>query len=489
MANLLAGLLLSLVSGLSMGYVTYEAQWPMVALVAWAPAVVSQHVLWPSRWRGVAMGITWFAYLAVAFAPKLTPELGLWAWCLPIGIGLVVMLLEQGTVAKAQQTDYRLYWWQQAFAYAAIELGRSFIPAVGTWTMAGYSLTSSSAWSTAAGWVGVTGLSLAVWACNFAVAYLVLALLKVAPWRPATGRLAIAVAAICLVFTLIPLRPDLPQSPTLRVAAIQTGFDLYQGSWNERRENGDQKVLSHDLLNHGASLTREAAGQGARLVVWPEGFLRVVPQDDPELKAALEHLARETDTALAVGYLIETPEGRRNEVALITPAGQWAVTAKDHPVPWAETGSVTRGQVAVIPVDGHRVGAMICYDADFTDTARERAAAGLNLLVAPAHDWPAIGRARAVHVRTRAAENHLPMVMADWQVGSVIVDGSGRFLEAMPFAAPTRGVLLADLPLASGAVTPYGRLGDLTGWLSVAGSLVAAVLEATLIRRTRTLPA
>jgi apolipoprotein N-acyltransferase len=480
--KLIAGLLLSLLSGLSMGYLTYDLHLPLLALVAWAPGVVAQHVLWPSRWRGAAMGLTWFAYLAVAFAPKLAPELGGWAWLLPPGIGLLVLFLDQATVQKAQQTGYRLFWWQQAFAVTAIEVGRSFIPAVATWTMAGYSLTAAPGWLTVASWIGLTGLSLAVWSCNFALAYILLTLLKAAPWRPVAGSLAVIVTAACLLIALLPVRPT-PATPTLRVAALQVGFDLYQAPWSERREHGDQVELSRDLLAHGVSLTREAAAQGARLVVWPEGFLRIVPQEHPEFKGALEELARETGATLAVGYVIETPAGRRNEVALITPSGEWAVTAKDHPVPWAETGSATRGQVATVAVDGQRIGAIICYDADFTDTVRERAGTGLNLLVALAHDWPAIGGARAVHVRTRAAENRLPVVMADWQVGSVVVDGGGQFLAELPHDAPSRGLLVADVPMGNGRVTPYGRLGDLAGWASVGGMVLATVLEGLLLRR------
>lgn len=483
--KLLVSLLLSVASGLGMGLLTYDLQVPLLALVAWAPAVIAQHALWPERWRGVAMGTTWFAYLAVAFAPKLTPELGWWAWCLPVGIGLLVSLVDKTKVQKAQATGYRLFWWQEAFTVAAIEVGRSFIPAVATWTMAGYSLTASGGWRTVAGWIGVTGLSIAVWACNYAVAYLVLHLCKAAPWRPVAGWIARVVVVLCVGVTLLLPAPAASTPTSLRVAAIQVGFDLYVEPWSERREHGDLTELSQDLLTMGAELTREAAAKGARLVVWPEGFLRVIPQESPAFKGALEALARETKTVLAVGYAIETPDGRRNEVALVTPQGEWAVTAKDHPVPWAESGSVTKGQVATVTLDGAKIGAIICYDADFTDTARERAAEGLNLLVASAHDWPAIGEARATHLQMRAAENRLPAVMADWQIGSVVLDVSGAFVAVMNHSVPTRGVLVADVSLGAGAVTPYGRVGDLAGWISIGGFVLAALMEGRLLRRFR----
>lgn len=465
-----------------MGWAAYSTDMPWAALVAWAPVIVAQHTLWPQRLRGVATGVAWAAYLSIAMAPKLAPEIGPWAWCLPPGIGGIVALLDQPTVERARATGYRLFWYHQAFSNTAIETLRSLIPAVATWTMAGYGLSGAEGWRLAAGWLGVTGLSFALWACNFAIAYLVLVLLSAAPWRPVPGRIAAGVAAACLLMTAVPWRPA-GAGPSMRVAAIQVGFDLYQEPWNDRRANGDQVALSRDLLRFGADLTREAAAGGARIAVWPEGFLRIVPREHPEFQSALEGLSRETGVTLAVGYVTETPDGRLNEVALVTPAGEWAVTAKDHPVPWAETGSVTRGKVTTVMVDGQRVGAMICYDADFTDTTRDRAAEGIDLLVAPAHDWPAIGRARAVHVRTRAAENRLPIIMADWMVGSVAVDATGRTVGAMDADTPSRGVMLVDLPLGAGEPSPYGRVGDLTGWASVAAFVLLGAAESVMLRR------
>jgi apolipoprotein N-acyltransferase len=484
MYTVLLALVCSILSGVAMGYATYSVSLPFVALVAWVPAVVAQHTLWPARWRGAGMGITWFVYLSIAFAPMLAPEIGPWAWALPFGVGLIVTLVDQAAVHKAQDTGYRLFWWQQAVSCTAVELGRSYIPAVATWTMAGYGLTAGGHWRFAASKVGITGLSLAVWACNFAVAYVVLVLLKAAPWRRVTGPAAVGVVVVCLALSALPESPPLSMA-TLRVAAIQPGFDLDQVPWGYSSVPENQVELSQRLLPIGAQLTREATGKGARLVVWPEGFLRIVPQDEPVFRTALETLSRETSAALAVGYVVETPEGRRNEVALITPEGEWAITAKDHPVPWAETGSVTQGQVATVMVDGYKVGAMICYDADFTDTVRRRASERVHLLVAPAHDWPAMAEARSRHIQTRAAENHLPILMADWRVGSVAVDADGRLLKSMPMRTPTRGVMIADIPLTGTPGSPYTGLGDLTGWSAIAVLALAAVVEGRLLRQSR----
>ncbi len=470
------GVLLSVVSGWAMAVATYTWDLPWLGLVAWVPAILGQHLVWPRRLQGWAIGLAWFTYLSLNFVPKLLPEIGSWVWALPVGVGALSILLEQRTVDEAQASEYRRYWWQNACSYTAVEFGRSFVPGVATWAVAGYSVIVSPGWGELAAYVGVFGLSLGVWAHNFALAYLILLVLGRATWRRGTGIRAALIPLLALILMFVPEKGIPSESRTLRTAAIQVGFDLYQGEWNARRLAGDDDALSRDMIAHGLELTEVAVDQGARLVVWPEGFLRVVPQDHPQIRTELEAFTRGADVTLAVGYVIETPDGRRNEVAMLTPQGTWHVTAKDHPVPWAETGSVTQGQSAVVTVDGYRVGAMICFDADFTDTTRERASAGLDLLVAPAHDWPAIGRGRAVHVRTRAAENRLPIVMADWMVGSAAVDERGRVLDAMPYTEETRGVMVVDVPITPEGPTPYGGIGDVVGWLSIAGTVLALVL-------------
>lgn len=450
---------------------TYAWDTPWLGLFAWVPAIVAQHAIWPRALQGVAMGLAWFSYLGINLVPKLMPEIGLWVWALPAAVGIVSAILEQQTVTRAQSDDYRSFWWQTAFAYTAVEMGRSFIPGVATWAAVGYSVIASPGWSLAASWIGIFGLSLGVWASNFALAHLLLIAYRRAPWHRSTGMAAVLVVAIAFGLLLVPSSAPPADRPTLRVAAIQPGFDLYEGEWNTRRLAGDDMSLSRDLMSLGFTYSREAVAQGARLIVWPEGFLRVIPQDHPEFKDKLENFARETGVTLAVGYAVETPAGRRNEVAMITPEADWLITGKAHPVPWAETGSVTRGQVASLALDGYRVGSMICFDADYTDTTRARAREGARLLAAPAHDWPAIGRARAVHLRARAAENRLPIVMADWMVGSAAVDARGRIIAHMPFYEKSPGVMIVDVPVGDGGVTPYANAGDIAGWLSICATI------------------
>ena len=63
--------------------------------------------------------------------------------------------------------------------------------------------------------------------------------------------------------------------------------------------------------------TGEAAEQGAKFIVWPEGSLVYDPQVEDRL--GLTGLVAETGAYLAVGYLVMEEQGFRNEATVLNP--------------------------------------------------------------------------------------------------------------------------------------------------------------------------
>ncbi len=76
-------------------------------------------------------------------------------------------------------------------------------------------------------------------------------------------------------------------------------------------------------------LTRQAAPQGAQVIVWPETAI----EDDPRVTntAEFRQLAAETNAYLALGYFVEVNgKGWRNEVTVLAPEGRFlGVYGKD----------------------------------------------------------------------------------------------------------------------------------------------------------------
>lgn len=122
-----------------------------------------------------------------------------------------------------------------------------------------------------------------------------------------------------------------PTTPTVRAAALN--YDADMPFWTS--------------VDQFSELTRQAAQEGARIVVWPEMAI----EGDPQVQNTLEfrQLAAETGAFLTLGYFIQVDERVwRNEATVLSPDGQFlGVYGKAHPVTFAGESSPTRGTYPV----------------------------------------------------------------------------------------------------------------------------------------------
>ncbi len=200
---------------------------------------------------------------------------------------------------------------------------------------------------------------------------------------------------------------------------------------------------------------------------------------DPQVEQTeeLRALAAETGAHLAIGYAVRTEQGLRNEVTVLTPEGQFlGVYGKDHPVAFAGETSVTRGTYPVYQTPLGRLGTIICYDLDFTDTARKVAGGGAQVIAVPSFDWSAVAAKHYSHVVFRAVENRVAMVKADVAFDSAIIAPDGRILVRAVTPEGGPATLMADVPLGTADALAI-RLGDGVGWLCVAGMVIFALLD------------
>jgi apolipoprotein N-acyltransferase len=254
------------------------------------------------------------------------------------------------------------------------------------------------------------------------------------------------------------------------VAAVQTGI-YGSAHWQER--------YARDFAQ-----TREAARQGAKVVAWNEEGLPF----DPEVEhtAELRGLAAETNTYIAIGYRARTPEGRyRNEVTLLAPDGQFlGKYGKNHPGTFAGDYSDVKGVYPVFHTSVGPISSIICYDLDYTDTARILTRKGARLIVTSSADLPPIGENHYTHLVFRSIENRVPTVKADNAWDSAIIDSSGRILSRTHGTGKSRATLVGDVALGSGH-SPWVSLGEWFGWLTVAAMVGFMVLSLVTRRRQR----
>jgi predicted amidohydrolase len=282
----------------------------------------------------------------------------------------------------------------------------------------------------------------------------------------------------------------------------------------------------------GEEFCRRAARQGADVALFPEmwsiGYAKyphgeeraradwlklAVPRDGCFVQR-FRRLARELRMAIAVTYLEAHPELPRDSVTLIGPDGEDIFTyAKVHTCAWdSPEESLTAGDgfcVGEVPTRGGtaKVGAMICFDREFPESARLLMLGGAEVILTPnaceLHDDEAgLGDIRVAQFRARAFENAVGVAMANYAApqldgGSVAFDVNGGTLVQ---AGVEEGVFVAEFDL--GRIREwrriersniwrrpevYGALSDEQTMDPLALSRVDTIAEEKLRRRSRPL--
>jgi apolipoprotein N-acyltransferase len=443
--------------------------WPLI-FVAFTPMVVAQHRVLPRRWSALAPAIGIGGAYAVYFSPGLRDgEVAIVFQLMPLYVaGLAALIAGRGR-AFAERTSYRWIAVSTPVAWTAIDLVRSTGNETlgGTWGFHAYALYDHPLLLQPLSVFGITGLQLLILLSSWAVGGLIL--------RGRAGRTAVIVVGGLLIAWTAASVTMLDRTPaTVRVAAVQNGL--------ENDEDGADERFPRYVAQ-----TRDAAAQGARLIVWNEAGLRFDPQR--ERTEELRALARETNAYLVLGYLVdETIDGdekTRNATTVLAPDGTFlGVYGKDHPGTFAGDINDFQGDFPVYDTELGTIATIICYDLDYTDTARIMTRGGARLIATPSSDVASIAATHYTHLVFRAIENRVSMVKADSRFDSAIIDPWGRIVERVVDAdGDTQATLVADVPLGSGR-SPWVSFGDWFGWIVIAAAVgFAALGVATRIRR------
>jgi apolipoprotein N-acyltransferase len=240
-------------------------------------------------------------------------------------------------------------------------------------------------------------------------------------------------------------------------------------------------------------------------VIWPEAATPFYFQDANPLSAQVAGIPRETGAALLFGspaYRKEPGAIRYlNSVFLLDANGmEKGRSDKVHLVPFGEyvplkrflpfldklvvgIGDVSAGVINPLPMDGHRLGVLVCYEAIFPELARESVRQGSDLLVNVTNDaWFGNSSAPWQHlamVRFRAVENRVWIARAANTGISAFITPSGRLLAATSLFVPATATVEVGLGARPGL---YARGGDLVPALFLA---VGAIWLVQTRRRLR----
>jgi apolipoprotein N-acyltransferase len=287
---------------------------------------------------------------------------------------------------------------------------------------------------------------------------------------------------------LVVLLPELPPVERGKEAAL-----LLQSNIPETEQWTPQSIdrAKRDLVVLSLKSALSHPQQPPSLIVWPEVPAPFYYFDDEVFRGYINSMAHAANAHVLVGIVARAPSGGPlNSAALITPDGT-AISRYDKVnlvpfgefVPWpfgfankisTEVGDFVAGRrVVVSPINGHKLGAFICYESVFPGFVRKFAAGGAELLINISNDgWFGKRSARAQHlsmVRMRAAENRRWLLRATNDGITATIDPAGRLRGTLPeFTQATSYTGFTYIA----AQTVYTRHGD---WFPLVCAIVAVM--------------
>lgn len=233
-------------------------------------------------------------------------------------------------------------------------------------------------------------------------------------------------------------------------------------------------------LQKGLAACRQAKAMGADLALFPEMWSNgytlkdaaavrrdALGPDDPFL-SAFAALAKELELAIAVTYLERHEPLARNAVTVFDRLGRPALRyAKVHTCDFGEERLLSPGEdFPVAQLDtaagAVQIGAMICYDREFPESARILMLRGAEILLVP-NACP-MELNRLAQLRARAFENMVGIATANYPLGKPDCNGHSSAYDGMAYgetcgggvdardmlvveAGESEGVYLAVFPL------------------------------------------
>ncbi|SEA25516.1 apolipoprotein N-acyltransferase [Desulfuromusa kysingii] len=372
------------------------------------------------------------------------------------------------------------------FIWVALEYLRGVMFTGFPWALIGYSQQDFSLAIQSCDVTGVYGVSFILIVVNCAVAGMIAAPKSRLAWLGAVVALGISISHFGYGFWR-ESQPLDEQTDHLRVSLIQGNIDQMQ-KWDP-----EYRQTSIDIY-HDLSLL--ALENRPELVIWPEAATPFYLQDRSQFATQVRKLPPKLNAFLLVGspaYEQLAADNYRyfNSAYLFSPSGlEMGRSDKRHLVPFGEyvplgdllgfvdklvvgVGDFSSGQVRSLPLDGHALGVLICYEAIFPQLARDYIRNGSDLLVNLTNDaW--FGRTSAPYqllamTRFRAIENRVWIARAANTGVSALIAPSGNVVISGPIFEALE--LTGSVGLGAGE-TFYTRFGDLFAYICIGISAV-----------------
>lgn len=486
------GILLSFLAGVLfvMAFPSYGGLW-FLAPCAVVPMIIAQYRFLPRRQSGFAMGITWFVYwLAIGY--QATRQLLVPWLCIPIALilGLCGFFLGSFDRAFNERTSFRFFLLTMPLVWTGWDFLVASNPISATEGQIYYLLAPVPALYQPVSLLGSPAFEFIILVFG---ASLGLAALRIIDARlttkgdgclqPAVFRrvfawgIGLTVLWVIASISIYVYSQSIPRT-TARVAAIQIGT----GTGFSSDGTGIFTPKTKEVYER---LSRQAAAKGAKLLVWPE----IGMDFDPRVTNTdwIPSMTRETGAYIqAAWFVIDPDKTQHNMAGLWSPDGKLlGIYNKQNPVIVAGELFDQKPVFEVFETPFGHMGMIICFDFTFYDISRTLAGKGAQMISASVGNWYDVAAVRIPTAQFRAVENGVSYLKGELIAASAMIAPNGEVIAKSdsPTEEGESTFLVADLPLG-GNGTLYSRIGDVFGWLCLAGLLARVFIE---IRMRRTL--
>lgn len=290
-----------------------------------------------------------------------------------------------------------------------------------------------------------------------------------------------------LGFGIIRMATVRDEGPTIKVAAIQGN----KGSL----ENWGADTVAEVMEIHGR-LSREAAAEGADLIVWSETCIPVNIDRSAWVREYVTELSRECGVPILCGLFTRVAEGSEadyNSIVAALPDGTIHDTVyhKRNPVPFGEfvpfrklvmtlipplaeintlAADIPAGEDSVVfDLDVGQVGSLICFDSIYEGNALDSIGNGAQILAVSTNDsWFTDSRGVWMHhaqSQLRAIETGRWVVRSAITGVSSVINDRGQVLESLP---PLETGYVLEEACLSDRVTAYSVIGNVFAYACIA---------------------
>jgi len=288
---------------------------------------------------------------------------------------------------------------------------------------------------------------------------------------------AITFAAVVLAifaFGAVKTSSSDPEQDTVKIAAIliqpEGDYEPTEVMWSDRLVSPFVRTISKI-----ENLTRTAVSNGAKIVSFQEFAMMIDEEDEERLKEEFQRIAKENDVYLSMSYATYAKVGKGENIHIfIDNNGEVQLDYKKRYVSGSseldlgEAKYFLKGPEIIQWVDTPygRIAVSICRDLEMTTFMRQAGQANADIMLSSAWEHEQGLVIHSSYLRT--IEHGFSLVRPSQHAITVAVDYDGNILNQMDFADPGDGIMYADIP-TQGVNTLYTQIGDVLGWVCVAG--------------------